>query len=59
MRKARWVDAGNIVTSSGVSAGIDMALSVIARLHGRDLARSSARNMEYRWHDDAADDPFA
>jgi putative intracellular protease/amidase len=59
MRKARWVDTGNIVTSSGVSAGIDMALSVIARLHGRDLAQSSARNMEYRWHDDAADDPFA
>jgi putative intracellular protease/amidase len=59
MRKARWVDAGNIITSSGVSAGIDMALSVIARLHGRDLAQSSARNMEYRWHDDAADDPFA
>ncbi len=59
MRKARWVDDGTIVTSSGVSAGIDMALSLIARLHGRDMALSSARNMEYRWHEDAADDPFA
>jgi putative intracellular protease/amidase len=59
MRKARWVDAGTIVTSSGVSAGIDMALSLIARLHGRDMALASARNMEYIWHDDAADDPFA
>jgi putative intracellular protease/amidase len=59
MRKARWVDDGDIVTSSGVSAGIDMALSLIARLHGRDTAFASARNMEYRWHDDAADDPFA
>jgi transcriptional regulator GlxA family with amidase domain len=59
VRKARWVDDGNIVTSSGVSAGIDMALSLIARLHGRDMALASARNMEYRWHDDAADDPFA
>jgi transcriptional regulator GlxA family with amidase domain len=58
-RKARWVDDGNIVTSSGVSAGIDMALSLIARLHGRDMALASARNMEYRWQDDAADDPFA
>jgi transcriptional regulator GlxA family with amidase domain len=58
-RQARWVDDGNIVTSSGVSAGIDMALSLIARLHGRDLALSAARNMEYRWHEDAADDPFA
>jgi transcriptional regulator GlxA family with amidase domain len=58
-RQARWVDDDDIVTSSGVSAGIDMALSLIARLHGRDLALSAARNMEYRWHEDAADDPFA
>jgi transcriptional regulator GlxA family with amidase domain len=59
MRKARWVDDGNIITSSGVSAGIDMALSLVARLHGRDMALASARNMEYRWHEEAADDPFA
>ena len=58
-RKARWVDDGNILTSSGVSAGIDMALSLVARLHGRDLALASARNMEYVWHEDPADDPFA
>ena len=58
-RRARWVDDGNIVTSSGVSAGIDMALSLIARLHSRDMALASARNMEYRWHEDATDDPFA
>jgi transcriptional regulator GlxA family with amidase domain len=58
-RKARWVDDGDIVTSSGVSAGIDMALSLIARLLGRDMARSAARVMEYRWHEDAGDDPFA
>ncbi len=58
-RKARWVDDGNIITSSGVSAGIDMALSLIARLHDRDMALTSARNMEYLWHEDAADDPFA
>jgi transcriptional regulator GlxA family with amidase domain len=59
IRQARWVDDGTIVTSSGVSAGIDMALSLIARLHGSAMALASARNMEYRWHDDAADDPFA
>ncbi len=58
-RKARWVDDGDLVTSSGVSAGIDMALSVIARLHGHEMALTSARNMEYVWHEDAADDPFA
>jgi len=59
IRQARWVDDGNIITSSGVSAGIDMTLSLIARLHGRDLALASARFMEYRWHEDAGDDPFA
>jgi transcriptional regulator GlxA family with amidase domain len=58
-RQARWVDDGDILTSSGVSAGIDMALSLIARLHGRELALASARNMEYVWREDAADDPFA
>ena len=58
-RKARWVDDGNIITSSGVSAGIDMALSLIARLHDRDMAQASARNMEYIWQEDASEDPFA
>ena len=58
-REARWVDDGDLVTSSGVSAGIDMALSVIARIHGRDMALSAARNMEYVWHEDAENDPFA
>ena len=58
-RKARWVDDGNLITSSGVSAGIDMALSVVARLHGVDMARQAARFMEYVWHEDAGNDPFA
>ncbi len=58
-RKARWVDDGDLITSSGVSAGIDMALSVVARLHGVDVARQSARFMEYVWHEDAENDPFA
>jgi putative intracellular protease/amidase len=58
-RKARWVDDGNVLTSSGVSAGIDMALSLIARLHGREMALTSARNMEYVWREGADDDPFA
>jgi transcriptional regulator GlxA family with amidase domain len=53
------VDDGDLVTSSGVSAGIDMALSVVARFHGTDMARQSARFMEYVWREDAGDDPFA
>jgi transcriptional regulator GlxA family with amidase domain len=59
VRQARWVDAGKFVTSSGVSAGIDMALAVVTRLAGRDLAENLARMMEYQWHTDADVDPFA
>jgi len=58
-RKARWVDDGNLVTSSGVSAGIDMTLALIARLHGREMAMSAAHSMEYIWKQDPDDDPFA
>jgi len=58
-RRARWVDAGDIFTSSGVSAGIDMTLALIARECGRELALSAARNMEYVWREDPDDDPFA
>ena len=58
-RVARWVDDGNIVTSSGVSAGTDMALGVVARLHGRETAERAARVMEYIWNDDPDNDPFA
>jgi transcriptional regulator GlxA family with amidase domain len=53
------VDDGNVLTSSGVSAGIDMALSLVARLDGHDMAVTAARNMEYIWNADAANDPFA
>ena len=59
VRRARWVDDGDIVTSSGVSAGIDMALALIARLHSREVAENAARMMEYVWNDDASQDPFA
>jgi transcriptional regulator GlxA family with amidase domain len=45
----RVVDTGHIVTSAGVSAGIDMALHLVARLHGRETAGWTARRMEYDW----------
>jgi transcriptional regulator GlxA family with amidase domain len=59
VRKARWVDDGNIVTSSGVSAGLDMSLHVIARLFSEKKAQMIARQTEYDWHRDPAWDPFA
>ncbi len=57
--KARWVEDGEFVTSSGVSAGMDMALAVIARLFGEDTALRIAIGAEYTWHRDADTDPFA
>lgn len=43
----RYVDAGPVVSSAGVSAGIDMALHVVERLHGPAVARQTARQLEY------------
>lgn len=45
----RWVDAGNIITSGGISAGIDMSLHIVERLMGRSLAERTARQMEFDW----------
>ena len=43
----RLVDNGNLILSAGVSAGIDMSLHVVAKLLGADVARETARYMEY------------
>jgi transcriptional regulator GlxA family with amidase domain len=59
VKQARWVDDGNRVTSSGVSAGIDMSLHVIERLWGTETAERIANATEYQWHRDADVDPFA
>ncbi|MEZ5450709.1 MAG: DJ-1/PfpI family protein [Thiolinea sp.] len=45
----RWVDAGNRVTSGGISAGIDMSLHLVSRLHSLELAEKTARQMEFAW----------
>jgi putative intracellular protease/amidase len=58
-KHARWVEDGKFFTSSGVSAGTDMALALVARTHGKDQARSLARTLEYQWNEDATNDPFA
>ena len=50
--KQHVVEDGNVLTSAGISAGIDMALRVVARYHGEAIARNTARNMEYRYPDD-------
>ena len=58
-KQARWVEDGKFATSSGVSAGIDMALAVIARIFGQDLSERLAIATEYEWHRDAGWDRFA
>jgi transcriptional regulator GlxA family with amidase domain len=57
--QARWVEDRNRWTSSGVAAGMDMSLALIARLHGDRLAESVADGVELEWHRDPALDPFA
>ncbi len=43
------VDDGDVITSAGISAGIDMALTVVRRTHGEAVARATARYMEYSY----------
>ncbi|ELX11398.1 hypothetical protein ThiJ/PfpI family [Janthinobacterium sp. HH01] len=47
----RWIDNGRIVTSGGISAGMDMSLHLVARLAGRELAARTALQMEYDWNE--------
>jgi len=56
--EARWVEDGPFATSSGVSAGTDMALGVIARLYGKERAQAIADLTEYEWQSDPTRDPF-
>ena len=56
---ARWVESGKMFTSSGVSAGMDMALALVEEIHDLETARSVARTVEYVWQEDAGTDPFA
>jgi transcriptional regulator GlxA family with amidase domain len=51
-RALHVVEDGHVVTSAGISAGIDMALRVVARYHGEGIARATARQMEYPFPDD-------
>ncbi|WP_342665721.1 DJ-1/PfpI family protein [Solidesulfovibrio alcoholivorans] len=59
IKKAHWVDDSSIVTSSGVSAGIDMTLAVISRLYGDKVGEWLELVTEYDAHRNSAWDPFA
>ncbi|HYB98642.1 MAG TPA: DJ-1/PfpI family protein [Candidatus Limnocylindrales bacterium] len=59
VKQARWVDDGDRVTSSGVSAGMDMLLALVERLYGSELATTIEQRAEYDRHRDPTWDPFA
>lgn len=49
INNVRWVDEGSVVTSAGISAGIDMSLHLVSRIAGMQLAERTARQMEFEW----------
>lgn len=49
VRGVRWVDRGDVVTGGGLSSGIAMSLHLVDRLAGRDLAKKTARQLDYEW----------
>ena len=58
-KQARWVKDGRFFTSSGVSAGMDMALALIAEITDLDTAKQVATWSEYEWQQNPDRDPFA
>lgn len=59
VKEARWVVDGNIWTSSGISAGIDMIYAFIAKQYGKSVADDTAIGSEYVRNTDPTVDPFA
>ena len=58
IKKARWTVDGKFYTSSGVSAGMDMALGFLSDTHGIQFARKVAFQIEYNWIEDKDNDNF-
>jgi transcriptional regulator GlxA family with amidase domain len=62
MRDKRYVDNGKIITTAGLSAGIDGAFHLLEKISSRAAAQATAQHMEYRWQPDlekASIDPHA
>ncbi|NND92873.1 MAG: DJ-1/PfpI family protein [Granulosicoccus sp.] len=51
-RNLRWVDNHSVITAAGLSSGIDMALHLVHRLVGIELAQRTARQIDYQWYAD-------
>lgn len=50
-KNVRWVDEGWLMTSAGISAGIDLTLHLVQRVCSREMAEMTARQMDYFWHE--------
>jgi len=48
-KDVRWVEECNIITSAGVSAGIDMSLHLVSKIVSEELAIKTARQMDFDW----------
>ena len=57
MREARYVDTGRIMTTAGISSGIDGTLEILYDLHGEELCAAVARFMEHSWNREGAITP--
>jgi len=57
--KARWVVDQKFYTSSGVSAGIDMALGFVSDRFGKNIADQIAKRIEYKWNGDKENDEYS
>lgn len=49
VKDKKWVDQGSIVTSGGITAGIDMSLHLVSKIASDDLANTTAHQMEFNW----------
>jgi YHS domain-containing protein len=61
-RGVRFVENGNLATAGGLSSGIDLALHVVERYYGREVAENTAYTMEYQgkgWMDPASNNVYA
>lgn len=59
VKEARWIKDGNIYTSSGVSAGMDMSLGFIEDFMGKYKALDISDSIEYFWNKNSSYDPFS
>ncbi|KAK9693991.1 hypothetical protein K7432_013641, partial [Basidiobolus ranarum] len=58
VREARWTEDGNVFTSSGVSAGMDLAIRMIQLIVGEPSLPFLLDVAEYNWNSDPTNDPF-